>query len=64
MIVQKKQLDKAKLQPNSRGLFMKIQRSFKKVFIDNTKYLGLKKYYDAALHNEDFFAIYKYLYSV
>jgi len=43
---------------------MKIQRSFKKVFIDNTKYLGLKKYYDAALHNEDFFAIYKYLYSV
>lgn len=46
-------LDKAKLLPNCRGLFMRIQRSSKTVFIDNTKHLGLKKYYESALNNED-----------
>lgn len=46
-------LDKAKLLPSSRGLFMRIQRSSKSVFIDNTKHLGLKKYYNSALNNEE-----------
>lgn len=46
-------LDKAKLLPSSRGLFMKIQRNSKSVFIESTNHLGLKKYYASAFNNEE-----------
>lgn len=46
-------LDEAKLLPSSRGLFMKIQRNSKSVFIENTNHLGLKKYYESAFNNEE-----------
>lgn len=46
-------LDKAKLLPSSRGLFMKIQRNSKSIFIQNTDHLGLKKYYSSAFDNEE-----------
>ena len=42
-----------KLQPNTRGLFMRIQRSSKSGFVEGTSHEGLKKYYRASFYEED-----------
>lgn len=46
-------LGESKLQPNTRGLFMRIHRSSKKGFVEGTIHEGLKKYYRASLYQED-----------
>jgi hypothetical protein len=46
-------LDEAKLSPNTRGLYMRIQRSSKKNFILDTDHLGLKQYYNRSLPEGD-----------
>ncbi|PJJ07352.1 hypothetical protein CLU83_0515 [Flavobacterium sp. 1] len=46
-------LGEEKLQPNTRGLFMRIHRSSKKGFIDGTHHEGLKKYYRSSFYQED-----------
>ncbi|TDP04073.1 hypothetical protein [Flavobacterium sp. 245] len=46
-------LDESKLQPNTRGLFMRIHRSSKSGFIEGTNHEGLKKYYRASFYQED-----------
>lgn len=45
----KDHLDQVKLTPNTRGMFLRIQRSSKRNFIDNTNHRGLKTYYESAL---------------
>ena len=46
-------LNVAKLSPNTRGLYMRIQRSSKKNFIANTDHTGLKQYYNNSLPESD-----------
>lgn len=46
-------LGETKLQPNTRGLFMRIHRSSKNGFVEGTQHEGLKKYYRASLYQED-----------
>lgn len=46
-------LGERKLQPNTRGLFMRIHRSSKKGFIEGTDHEGLKKYYRSSFYQED-----------
>lgn len=46
-------LGESKLQPNTRGLFMRIHRSSKNGFVEGTDHEGLKKYYRASFYQED-----------
>lgn len=46
-------LGQSKLLPSTRGLFMRIQRSSKKAFIEGTPHQGLKEYYNSALESEE-----------
>jgi hypothetical protein len=46
-------LNEAKLSPNTRGLYMRIQRSSKKNFIADTDHTGLKQYYYNSLPEGD-----------
>lgn len=42
-------LQQSKLLPSSRGLFMRIQKSSKTIFTNNTQHNGLKNYYNSSL---------------
>lgn len=50
-------LDTIKLSPNTRGLYMRIQRSSKKNFISGTDHQGLKQFYNNSLPESDYIFI-------
>jgi len=49
----KDHLGQVNLLPNTRGLYLRVHRSSKSNFIKNTDHLGLKKYYENALLQND-----------
>ena len=46
-------LGEVKLQPSTRGLYMRIHKSSKNGFLEGTNHEGLKKYYRSSFYSED-----------